>query len=180
MSLPYDRNTIYAPGSQVLSEDLNDLQDQIIQHRAIHEATLHVSPMIGYSVVAGWSIADGGLLSPSYPQSTTDGAVWIFAPQLQRGSVITQVDFLVIGNPSSTVTCSVMTATGKLPSTVDSLQSGTSGAPESLEIPLGTEFEITEGAWVEFYCKCDGGGNGVRSLILAEVHLTQPATQLVS
>ena len=63
MSLPASRNTTYAPGSEVLSADLNDIQDQIIDLAA---PTLIIPPPAGRSSTwtespsgANWTSADG-------------------------------------------------------------------------------------------------------------------------
>src|ERR1700755_2304482 len=72
MALPSSRNTTYAPGSQVKSDDLNDVQDQIIalNNKRIAQQKITVSAVAGSAQLgASW---ERGNQSGS-PNEVSDG-----------------------------------------------------------------------------------------------------------
>lgn len=55
MALPVSRNTTYAPGSQVLSADLNAIQDLLVNHETrLDAADPFTDETVVYSATIGW------------------------------------------------------------------------------------------------------------------------------
>lgn len=88
MALPTSRSTTYAPGSQIKSDDLNDLQDGIVNHEhgeiILTLPAQEAQPQTGSPTLAAtrWSLAAG-----------TD--ILIFPVSLHEGDRVTEVKVYV-------------------------------------------------------------------------------------
>lgn len=85
MPLPDERNTTYAPGSQVQSDDLNDIQDGIVAAARKHR-TILVPTFTGVSQSGTLSVDTSGRV-----QIGSTGVVMFEIPGLLVGDVISEV-----------------------------------------------------------------------------------------
>lgn len=87
MALPTSRNTTYAPQSEVLSADLNDIQDQIV---ALNDAGAFLNN-VTVAAREGWGDLTPGSGGAESPAATAASQDWTIPCQAVVGRTITGV-----------------------------------------------------------------------------------------
>lgn len=86
MGLPSSRDRTYAPGSQVESADLNDIQDQIIALSAVTDWLAAIGGGApGHSGDTAWSSSSSG----GYIEGASAGLDWVMPLPVRVGTTIT-------------------------------------------------------------------------------------------
>ena len=155
MSLPSSRNTTYAPGSQVLSADLNAIQDGVVNlYAGYHQQiTIQIPAVLGSAQdsTASWAKPPGS----AYISYNTGGAddVWHVPIVLRQGQRIKACRGYVRDNSGSGGTVVTMTLRkGKTTGTESSIGSpaASSGAGADQTLTIGSLTEVV-GAGESFY-----------------------------
>lgn len=137
MALPVSRNTTYAPGSQIKSADLNDVQDKIIDLNGRFDAE-ETSILGGKGSGSGATFASDGSIT-----SATTGTLKI-PIELPVGTEITSVDVVGLRTGAANPTYGLHETVNSTGATsVIATVAGTSASRESLSIAATNKVLLT-------------------------------------